>query len=762
VKPEIRLPVRELAAFCHRSGDIDYRFTPSPSAEQGIAGHQLVQGRRGASYQAEYGLETRVSYPDFELRLAGRADGYDAGAGLLEEIKTCRVDRSAIPPAVEALHWAQLALYGGLLCRSEPERREVTLQLTYYHVDSGEEWQRTEAVTRDWLQAFLEDSLARMAAWLQQEHAWRQRRDASLSKLDFPYGEFRSGQRTMAETVYKCIAQSGQALLEAPTGTGKTAAVLYPALKALVTGRHERVAFVTARTVGRRAAEHTLRDFETRGMALRRLSLSARDSICFSPGKACHAEDCPYAAGYYDRLPKAMAAAVEVADLDRAAIEGIAREHEVCPYQLAMDLIPWVDLCVADMHYVYSFQAGLAATYAQQGLRWSLLLDEAHNLPERARDMYSASLDKGELIAARREAAGAVRKALDACNRALLSLDKEDWLEADYDCREQPPEALLGALQRFVGAVGEQLAAQPLFLQSRPRLLDFYFACLQFQRVLEVFDKDFRFEMTRSDAAQGLVVKLRCLDAARLLDVRQRQPEAVAAFSATLSPPRWMLEEMGLGEAAVYQSLPSPFAAGQFRVVLNTGLDTRYRAREATLPAVAEAIAGWLADNPGNCIVYFSAYRYMEEVVAQLPPTGRQLLVQERRWRDEERNALLDTLRGERNVAAFCILGGVFGEGIDLPGDALASVVIVGTGLPQFNREREVLRGYYDDKYRELRGQGFRYAYLYPGMQRVSQALGRVIRTETDRGSALLIDPRYGDPEYRQLLPEQWEYCEDR
>ncbi len=761
MKPQIRWPVRELAAFCHRSGDIDYRFTPSPSAEQGIAGHQLLQNRRGGDYRAEYPLETRVSYPDFELCLAGRADGYDAEAGLLEEIKTCRVERDAIPASVEALHWAQLALYGGLLCRSEPEREQVTLQLTYYQVDSAEEWQRTELVTRDWLLDFLDTSLARMGDWLAREWAWRQRRDTSLQSLTFPYGEFRDGQRHLAETVYKCIAQSGQALLEAPTGTGKTAAVLYPALKALVTGRHERVAFITARTVGRLAAEHTLRDFEGQGMALRRVSLSARESICFSPGKACHAEDCPFAAGYYDRLPAAMRSALDVADLDRAAIETLAREHEVCPYQLAMDLIPWVDLCIADIHYVYSFQAGLAATYADQGMRWSLLLDEAHNLPQRARDMYSASLEKARLMAARQDASGAVRRALDACNRALLALAREEWLEPEYDSREQPPEALVVALQRLTGAVGEQLAATPLFLQSRPRLLDFYFDCLQFQRVLDAFDTDFRFEMTRTGSTQGLVVKLRCLDAARLLGLRQRAPAAVAAFSATLSPPRWMLQEMGLGEAAVFQSLPSPFSAEQLRVVLNTGLDTRYRARQATLPAVAEAIAAWLADNSGNCIVYFSAYRYMEDVVERLPPNGRQLCVQDRRWREAERTALLETLKRESNVAAFCILGGVFGEGIDLPGDALSSVVIVGTGLPQFSREREVLRDYYDHSGRHQPGQGFRYAYLYPGMQRVSQALGRVIRTESDCGSALLIDPRYGEKEYRQLLPSQWCYREE-
>ena len=750
---EVRLPVRELAAFCHRRGDIDYRFTPSPSAQEGIAGHQRLQAKRG--YQAEYPLETVVPGDDFDIRLAGRADGYDPDGPLLEEIKTCRVERAAIPGAVEALHWAQLMLYGGLLCRSG-DIEAVTLRLTYYRVDSGEEWPREERVSRAELLEFLDASLAQMSAWLSIQHRWLQRRDASLVGLEFPYGVFREGQREMAEIVYKCIASAGQALLEAPTGTGKTAAVLFPALKAMATGRHERVAFVTARTVGRRVAEDTLRDLESAGMALRRLSLSAKDSICFSPGKACVAADCPYAEGYYDRLPAALHSAMERPSLDRPAIESIAREHTVCPYQLAMDLIPWVDLVIGDIHYVYSFNASLASRYGEEGLRWTLLLDEAHNLPSRARDMYSAGLEKRALMAARRETSGAVKKALDACNRLFLALDKEDWQDDDFDSRESPPEALPLALQRVVGAVGEQLAADATWLQRRPAMLDFYFDCLQLQRVLEAWGEDYRFEMTRSARAQNLALKLRCLDASRLLAQKQRVPMAVAAFSATVSPPRWMLEELGFADSAVFRSLPSPFSPDQLRVELNTRLDTRYRGRQASLPGVAAAVVDWLDAHPGNCIVYFSAYAYMREVLALAEPSirGREILVQERDWREDRRGALLETLESRRDVAAFCILGGVFGEGVDLPGDALNSVVVVGAGLPQFNREREVLRNYYQRR----RGQGFEYAYLYPGMQRVSQAIGRVIRRETDAGAALLIDPRYAEPAYRALLPPWWKY----
>jgi DNA excision repair protein ERCC-2 len=752
--PEYRVSVRELAEFCHRRGDIDYRFSPSPSAEEGIAGHQRLQSRRG--YTAEYALDAVFDAGEFTVRVAGRADGYSEQGPLLEEIKTCRVRRESIPEPVEAVHMAQLMLYGGLLCHGQPELGEVELQLTYLNIDTEEEWMRRERQSASTLRQFLDDSVAEMQRWLRLQHQWRQRRDESLEALAFPFPAYRPGQREMAETVYKCIASKGQLLIEAPTGTGKTAAVLYPALKALAVGKHERICYVTARTVGRFAAEDTLRNFEAQGMALRRLSVSAKETICFSPGRACHGDDCPYARGYYDRLPAALQDAMREEALDRAGIEHIARVHSVCPYQLGMDLLPWVDLCIGDIHYVYSFNASISGHYSERRLHWTVLLDEAHNLPARAREMYSAELEKQRLMEARRESSGAVRRALDRCNRVLLELNREPWQVSDFHSREQPSEALLTALQRFVGAVGEQQVSAPLYLQQRPALLDFYFAALQFHRVLEVYADDYRFELRRSESRQSLVVKLRCLDASRLLSENQRRPTAVTAFSATVSPADWVLRELGFGDAAVFSSLASPFDPGQFDVVLDTTLDIRYRAREASLPALAATLVRWLEEHPGNCIVYFSAYSYMADAVQLLRDRTprRHICVQERNWREAERAGLLATLREREDVVAFCILGGVFGEGIDLPGAALKSVVVVGVGLPQFNREREVLNRYY----RQKLGRGFEYAYQYPGMQRVCQALGRVVRCESDTGSALLIDSRYQEAGYRGLLPPWWHY----
>jgi DNA excision repair protein ERCC-2 len=755
---EYRVSVRQLAEFCFSEGDIDYRFTPSPTAVEGIEGHGQVYRRRPDSYQREYSVEYRDERGDFSLTLRGRADGYDPGRGYVEEIKTCRVEPDAIPEAVSAVHWAQARLYAALICTREDAREALDLQLTYFNVDTGEEHSRRESGTRDDLLGFLERTLDNYCSWIEQVHRARLTRDESIKLLDFPHPEYRRGQRELAENVYMCAVQGGQLLLQAPTGIGKTAAVLFPAVKALQQGKHDALCYVTAKTVGSRAAEETLALLAAGGLEIHSLTLTAKERVCFSPGKACHGDDCPFARGYYDRLPAARSAAFsQYRALDRDAVEELARRFEVCPYQLASDLLPWVDICIGDIHYVYSFHAGIGTIMESRQKRWTVLLDEAHNLPGRARKMYSAELRKRDLMAARRESEGAVRKALEACNRMLLDLQKQEWEAAEFHGMETPQGLLEGRLQKLVAAISERGNRDGAWLQARPAVRDFYFAVLQFLRVLENIDVDYRFELRRRNRdKQSLSLHLNCLDPSRLLRARQRAPHSVTAFSATVSPPAWVGPALGFDREAVYLALPSPFAPEQYRVTVNTAIDTRFQAREHSLPALAEVIRDWLAEVPGNCIVYFPAYQYMADVLALLGENlvQRQVFVQEREQDDASRARLLSELRERRDVAAFCILGGVFGEGIDLPGEDLSSVVIVGVGLPQVNRETRSLRDYYQAG----TGQGFAQAYLYPGMQKVNQALGRVIRCSGDRGRALLIDRRYREPEYRELLPPWWDY----
>jgi DNA excision repair protein ERCC-2 len=544
-------------------------------------------------------------------------------------------------------------------------------------------------------------------------------------------------------------------LAEAPTGIGKTSATLFPALKGIQTGSHQQVVYVTAKTSGRAAAEETLGQFVDQGLVVNSLSLTAKDKICFSPGQACQAEECPFAKGYYDRRRAAMTEALQRRVVHRLAIEEIARAHEVCPYQLAAELLPWVDVIIGDYHYIYGL-TGLLGGPPEDSPSRAVLVDEAHNLPVRARDMYSAGLRKVDLIASRRQAQGDVKKALNRLNNWFLERNREEWESPDFRVSAELPVSLEDRLQGFTAAVAEAMGEDGTYLPSRPLLLEFFFQCLQLQRVAECFGDDFQLEYERGSGRQSLQLRLVCLDPGRLLGMRHHMMESTVLFSATLSPLHWTASALGLSEAAALCSLASPFSAEQLQVQLDTTVDTRYQQRSRSLPRLVSRIQSWLDEAQGNCLVFFPSYAYMEQF---LEAAGLDRLeaghtwIQQRHQDDGKRDELIELLRNGSNVVAFCILGGVFGEGIDLPGDALSRVVIVGVGLPQFNRNTECLRNYYQS----VLGNGFEFAYLYPGMQKVNQALGRVIRKDTDVGRALLIDSRYMQSQYRALLPTHWD-----
>ncbi|MFT5481979.1 MAG: DNA excision repair protein ERCC-2 [Halieaceae bacterium] len=742
--------VRGLVEFCCRRGDIDFRFTPSPSGAQGIEGHQHLYRKRPQSYCSEFPVLEQIDAEGMALEIRGRADGYDPVLRMVEEIKTCRVAVSDIPEASQSVHLAQAKIYGALIARAE-QLSDLLVRLTYLHIDTLQESSFDYELTRDELDVHLFEVVGSYTSWLAERAQHKKIRNESLANIKFCHGEFRQGQREMAELVYKCQAVGGQLLAEAPTGIGKTAATLFPALKGLYTSNHDQLVYLTAKSSGREVAEQTMLKFVDQGLPVNVLSLTAKDKICFSPGKACHADDCRFARGYYDRRQPAMVEALQHELINRETVEEVARAHDVCPYQLAGELIVWVDVLVCDYHYAYGLTASLGEQ-ADTTLRRAMLVDEAHNLPTRARDMYGAGLAKEDLMAARRQADGAVRKSLDQLNRLLLDISREEW--SDYRIERTLPTRLPEALQRFTAAVSEKMGVERAYLPTRIALMDFFFQALQFLRVAENFADDFQLEYQRDAGKQSLVLRLVCLDPGRLLALRHQWATSTVLFSATLAPLGWTASALGLSQSAVSMSLESPFDPDQLRVRLECGVDTRYKQRENSMQSLRRVLCDWVGGSGENCIVFFPSYAYLSNFLESLDAMfgSRPVWIQSRNQNELDRQALLDLLRNEREVVAFCILGGVFGEGVDLPGDALSRVAIVGVGMPQFNRTNESLR----DHYQVRTGSGFDYAYVFPGMQKVSQALGRVIRTETDRGEALLIDSRYRQAHYRGLLPQHW------
>lgn len=738
--------VRALCEFTAKQGDLDLRFTPSPTAQEGIAGHAVVTSRRGANYRTEVALSGDWG----ELHVRGRADGYDPDQNLIEEIKTHRGKFTAIPDNHRHLHWAQVRVYGHLLCR-QLGLESVNLALVYYDIGTGHETVLRETRAAGELAALFEDQCARFAHWAAQEATHRAARDAALAGLRFPHPEFRPGQRELAENVYRANASGRCLLAQAPTGIGKTVGSLFPTLKALPQQKLDKVFFLAAKTPGRRLAIDAAASLGAGAtLPLRVLELTARDKACEHPDKACQGDACPLAKGFYDRLPAARADAAQVGILDREALREVALRHEVCPYYLGSEMARWADMAVGDYNYYFDGGAMLYALAQANGWRASVLVDEAHNMVSRARSMYSAELDRSNLRAARANAPALVKKALERVGRAWTGVDKE--APAPYQVLAAVPDKLLDALQNATSTVNDFLAESPGPLD--PELQRFHFDALGFIRLAESFGEHSLCDLTRAGVRDS-VISIRNVVPAPFLAPRFAQAHSVTLFSATLSPWHYFSDLLGMPPDTAWADVSSPFSASQLAVHIADGISTRYQHRAASLGPIAGLIARQYAERPGNYLAFFSSFDYLEQVYEKLAQQHPEVPAwrQERRMSEPERAAFLERFTLESRGIGFAVLGGSFGEGIDLPGERLIGAFVATLGLPQVNPVNEQLR----ERMGAMFGAGYDYTYLYPGMQKVVQAAGRVIRTEQDQGVVWLIDDRFGRPEVRALLPAWWD-----
>ncbi|MDP3833094.1 MAG: ATP-dependent DNA helicase [Hydrogenophaga sp.] len=739
--------VRVLCAFAAKTGDLDLRFTPSPSAQDGIAGHATVTARRGAGYQRELALSARCG----ELHVQGRADGFDPAAPRLEEIKTHRGDAALIPDNHRALHWAQARVYGWMLCEKLGLDR-IELALVYFNIDTGH-----ETVLPVWhnaadLKAFFESLCARYAGWARAEQAQRGARDAALQALAFPFDGFRPGQREMAAAVYRAHGAGRHLLAQAPTGIGKTMATLFAALRAAPAQGTDKLLYLTAKTPGRQLALHALQRLQAK--PLRVLELVARDKACEHPDKACHGDSCPLARGFYDRLPQAREAAAEAGWLDKAALRGIALRHGVCPYYLGQDLLRWSDVIVGDFNHFFDLSAGAWSLTVNEGLRVGLLVDEAHNLVERARLMYSAELHPARFQALRKTAPAALRKPMDRLHRQWATLARAQT--QDHTVLPGLPGAFVDALQRHGAELSDHLAHAPQAQDER--LQAWLFEVLHFLRVAEVFADHSLADLTRPAHAAGRtrhpVLNIRNLDPGPLLRPRWQAAHSATLFSATLSPMDYVSDLLGLPEDTARLDVPSPFDAAQLQVRVAPHISTRYGDRADSLDRLVDVVATQYAARPGNYLAFFSSFDYLQQALQRLQALHPALPVwaQARGMSEAEREAFVARFTEDGQGIGFAVLGGAFGEGIDLPGPRLIGAFIATLGLPQVNPVNERLRARLQARF----GQGYDYAYLFPGLQKVVQAAGRVIRGPMDRGTVWLLDDRYGRAEVRRLLPAWW------
>lgn len=749
--PSYTVAVRALCEFTAKHGDLDIRFTPAPSAQEGIAAHATLAARRGAGYLKEVSLDAQCG----QLRVRGRADGFDPVANRLDEFKTYRGDLARMRANHRALHWAQLKIYGALLCRVR-RISEITLALVYFNIKTEKEDVLELHLSAEELDAYLADLCSRFVEWADLEVAHRTQRDTWLNAVRFPLETLRTGQRQLAEAVYRTSLGGGALMAQAPTGVGKTLGTLFPMLKAAPKAPLDKIFFLVAKTSGRRTGIEALRAIVGTGTdgRVRVLEYVSRESACEHPGKACSGEECPLALGFYDRLPEARHAVLKQPVWDRETVRIEARLHGVCPYYLAQEMLRWSDVIVGDYNYYFDTSAVLFALTSQNNWRIGVLIDEAHNLLPRARSMYSATLSPDNLKLALQPASRPIGRALRTVACQWDALEAPDAKQ--YTVHPDIPATLVGALATFVSTVNDHLdggAALPAPIQN------FYFEALHFARMADAFGAHSLFDATRGPPSEAhfpaTTLCIRNVAPGPFLAPRFAGAAACVAFSATLMPREFHRQLLGLPDDTAWADVASPFTSDQLTVHVQSHISTRFHRRDASLAPIADLIARQYAAEPGTYLAFFSSFDYldaarcaMQERYPHVP-----LWSQVRQMSVDQRDGFLARFTPGARGIGFAVLGGLFAEGIDLAGCGLAGAFIATLGLPQING----INAEFERRMQQLFGAGYEFTYLYPGLQKVVQAAGRVIRGPTDRGTLHLIDDRFLQPQIRQLLPAWWE-----
>ena len=805
----IHLPIRQLVEFLLRTGSIDSRFTGFDRANEGARIHRKLQKAAGEGYQAEVFLSAEQEACGISFTLEGRADGIftdETGTVTIDEIKTTAIPYEDITEEMNPCHWAQGMVYGAIHSRRQA-LDALAVRLTYYQIDTDQILRFTRRFPRQELEQFLQQLLAQYAPWAQRQLDWNARRSQSLAALQFPFAEYRPGQRALAGEVYracragKTVDHKGGTRLfcQAPTGIGKTISTLFPALKAMGEGCGAKLFYLTARNTTQAAAEDALARLRAAqpGLALRSVTLTAKEKACLHPDAegrpACLPELCPFANGYYDRRKDALAALLDGSgSFCRAALADTARQFSVCPFELGLDLSEWCDVVIGDYNYLFDPVVHLKRFFDAAG-DWLFLIDEAHNLPDRARTMYSAQFCKSSLTEAKRalgRGKSSLKTALTRADRVFLAARKActqaaprrsaapaeaepqqaSLLPVDTDPGFALPEPLYAQdgtvfLQQLPAALPAALRAvhTPLqdWLEQNPgdpahaQLLELYFALQDIARAADRYDSHFVTQLTARGSE--LELHLLCLDPAPFVDASLAAGRSAALFSATLAPPTFYRSVLGCTDARAV-ALPSPFPPENLGLYCLPGISTRYRQREASVPAVADALAALARGRCGNYLAFFPSYAYLQQVHTALSARWPDIdtLVQQRDLDDTGRADFLARFvpHPARTLLGFAVMGGIFGEGVDLAGDRLIGCAIVGVGLPQVNPRQEMLRRYYEAQ----AGCGFDYAYRYPGMNKVLQAAGRVVRTPQDRGVVLLLDDRFAQTDTARLFPPHWQH----
>lgn len=762
----VRISVRNLVEFILREGSIDNRKGAGPDKDAMLMGgriHRKIQRKMGAEYQAEVSLKIQIPCGDFLLQIEGRADGIIVKNGsdgktevTVDEIKGVLRDVSFIENPVN-VHLAQAKCYAYIYVLQH-EIDEISVQMTYCNLDTEEIRRFLSSYTREELQKWFEDLVRSYEKWARFQIAWEKTRNESISGVEFPF-PYRKGQRDVAVAVYRTIQRKKKLFIQAPTGVGKTISTIFPAVKAVGEGLGEKIFYLTAKTITRTVAEQAFQTLRQQGLRMKVITLTAREKICFCEEAACNPEVCPYADGHFDRVNDAVFELItECDEISRRVIEQQAQKHRVCPFELALDTATWVDSVICDYNYVFDPTAHLKRFFSEgAGGEYIFLIDEAHNLVERGREMYSAALYKEDFLELKRNiklSEPRLARKLDEVNKMFLALKRECETYRVLDSVSHIALKLMNLLTVMEDYLEEQNDDE-----KREQVLDLYFQVRSFVNVHDILDDNYVIYSELEENGR-FKVKLFCVNPAENLQTYLDYGIGTVFFSATLLPIHYYRKLLSVekDDYAIYAETSFP---DENRLLLQgNDVSTRYTMRgEVMYRRIARYIAEAAVGRKGNYMAFFPSYRMMEDIydIFLEQADGIESVMQMQSMSETQREEFLEQFEYERekSFVGFCVMGGVFSEGIDLTEDRLIGAVIVGTGLPQVCNDREIIKSYFDAE----DGRGFEYAYLYPGMNKVLQSAGRVIRTEKDRGMILLLDERFSRRQYREIFPREWQNC---
>lgn len=753
----INISVRQLVEYALRSGSIDTTFRGTSSMLEGIKAHQKIQSNQGDNYEKEVTLKGSFQYREFIFNIEGRCDGIikDIEGVTIDEIKSTARNLQDIEEDFNPLHWAQGKIYGYIYA-TENQLEHINIQLTYVNIEEYEEKKFLNTFERQELKKFLEDLLDRYLELAELKANLEISRNDSIKALKFPFPKYRKGQREMAIKVYRTIEERKRLFVKAPTGIGKTISSIFPAIKAMGEGKTQKIIYLTAKTITRTVAEDTFKMIIEKGGNIKVISLTAKEKICFNSEVNCTKDGCVYADGYYDRLNKGILEILTKEYLiTREIIENYARKHNLCPFEFSLDLSELADVMICDYNYVFDPRVSLKRYDDSQVKENIILIDEAHNLVDRAREMFSASLEKKDVLDMKKlfkDKDKGLYKSFGDINKFFIDIRNDE--ENTYSTYKEKPKDLVMKLSNFM-TKAEKWLVENQQKQGHKELLDIYFKFNSFIKISKIYDDRFTTFVERK--RNNIIVKLFCLDPSKLLKDITGTYRATIFFSGTLSPLEYFKEILGSNEEDYKMVLKSPYDREKLKVYI-CPLSTRFRHREATYKIITKRIGEAIERYPGNYLIFFPSYAYMNHVYEEFITLGIKVttIVQRKDMNEEERTEFLErfTEDDKEIIVGFGVMGGIFSEGIDLKGQRLKGVVIVGVGLPQICPERDIIKEYYISKEKD----GYDYSYVYPGMNKVMQAGGRVIRTEEDEGTLLLIDDRFLSAKYLNMMPYEWQH----